>query len=90
MRSPFEINMVLLMSMLKSLDDVLMLQNSVVLALEKNIFIKKLLTYSVFLYVLEEDLCARGLLNKVSSYVRVVNYKKFVDLTVKNEKQMSW
>ena len=90
MRSPFETNMVLLMNMLESCDDVVMLQNSVILALEKNVFLKRLLSFSVFLYVLEEDLCARGITKKISSGVTIINYQKFVNLTAKNKNQMLW
>ncbi|XBC39688.1 MAG: sulfurtransferase complex subunit TusB [Buchnera aphidicola (Chaetogeoica yunlongensis)] len=90
MRSPFETDMVLFINMLESLDDVLMLQNSVIMALEDNIFLKQLLSLSVFLYVLEDDLCARGLLKKISSCVQVIDYKKFVNLTEQHEKQILW
>ncbi|AAO27179.1 hypothetical protein bbp_473 [Buchnera aphidicola str. Bp (Baizongia pistaciae)] len=90
MRSPFETNMVLLMNMLESVDDILMLQNSVVLALKNNVFLNKILSYSVSMYALKQDLCARGILDNISPNVNVIGYNRFVDLTVKHKQQMSW
>jgi tRNA 2-thiouridine synthesizing protein B len=46
---------------------------------------------NVSVYVLGEDLHARGLTDdKVIDGITVVDYKGFVDLTAKNDKVQSW
>lgn len=42
------------------------------------------------LYVLEEDLVARGLLERCDSNARVVNVEGFVSLTEQADKVLSW
>ncbi|XBC41729.1 MAG: sulfurtransferase complex subunit TusB [Buchnera aphidicola (Kaburagia rhusicola rhusicola)] len=90
MRSPFEINMILLIDLLRSNDDVIALQDSVIIAIDKNIFLKELLSIPIGLYVIKQDVYARGIQSKISSKVNIVDYLQFVFLTVKHKKQMSW
>lgn len=90
MRSPFEINMVLLMNMLKLYDDIVLLQNSVVLALKNNIFIDNLLSFSITLYVIKSDVYARGIQQKISPDVTLIDYDQFIFLVTKHKQQMSW
>lgn len=90
MRSPFEINMILLIDLLRSDDDVIALQDSSIIAIDKNIFLKELLSIPIELYVIKQDVYARGIQEKISSKVNIIDYLQFVFLTVKHEKQMSW
>lgn len=90
MHSPFEINMVLLIGILKSFDDLVMFQDGVILSLKNNIFLDRLFSCSVVLHVLELDLCARGIKNKVSAHINLIDYHEFVLLTEKHKNQMFW
>ncbi|XBC38131.1 MAG: sulfurtransferase complex subunit TusB [Buchnera aphidicola (Floraphis choui)] len=90
MRSPFEINMILLVDLLKSNDDVIALQDSVIISIDGNIFLKQMLSIPVVLYVMKQDIRARGIQKKVSNKVNIIDYLQFVVLTVKHKKQMSW
>ncbi|XBC37615.1 MAG: sulfurtransferase complex subunit TusB [Buchnera aphidicola (Meitanaphis elongallis)] len=90
MRSPFEINMILLIDLLKSNDDIVALQDGVIISIDNNIFLNRLLSVPIVLHVLKQDICARGIQNKISNKVVVIDYLKFVCLTIKHEKQISW
>ncbi|QCI23486.1 sulfurtransferase complex subunit TusB [Buchnera aphidicola] len=90
MRSPFEINMILLIDLLRSNDDVVVLQDSVILSVNDNIFLKKLLSIPIVLYAIKQDVYARGIQKIISYKVNVIDYVQFVYLTKKHKKQMSW
>jgi len=42
------------------------------------------------IYILEEDLIARGLQNKIIDTIIVTNYEDFVALTIQHDKTISW
>ncbi|HXK00416.1 MAG TPA: sulfurtransferase complex subunit TusB [Buchnera sp. (in: enterobacteria)] len=88
--SPFKSNMVLLLNFLKKSDDLLALQDGVLIAVNNNCFLRKLLDSSANLYVLKEDIEARGLCNKITTEFVVIDYQKFVFLTEKHKQQMNW
>jgi len=90
MKSPFEANISLLISMLKTSDDFLALQDGVLIALKDNIFLKKIIMSSVKLYLIKEDVYARGLHQNISSKFVLISYIHFVSLTLKHKKQMTW
>lgn len=89
-KSPFNTNISLLLDMLQSQDDFLALQDGVLIALTNNIFLKKILFSNSTLYVIKEDVCARGLYNHISSHFKLIDYMYFVSLTMKNKQQMTW
>ncbi|CAL4325358.1 Protein TusB [Buchnera aphidicola (Eriosoma grossulariae)] len=88
--SPCYCNLELLSSMLEHQDDLIALQDGVLIAIEHNIFLKKINLNSVMLYVLKEDIIARGLSVYISSQFSIIDYNYFVNLTVKNHKQITW
>ncbi|WP_343192113.1 sulfurtransferase complex subunit TusB [Buchnera aphidicola (Formosaphis micheliae)] len=90
MNSPFHSNMKLLFNLLNKSDDLLALQDGVIISTINNIFLKKILKISVNLYVLKEDVEARGLIKHVSNEFKLINYRYFVFLTEKNKQQMNW
>ncbi|CAL4043976.1 sulfurtransferase complex subunit TusB [Buchnera aphidicola] len=90
MNSPFKSNMVLLLDNLRKSDDFLALQDGVLIAVRKNYFLRDILNSSANLYVLQEDVEARGLSNKISTEFMMISYQKFVFLTEKNKQQMNW
>ncbi|CAL4325429.1 sulfurtransferase complex subunit TusB [Buchnera aphidicola] len=89
-QSPFKTNVSLLLDMLESQDDFLALQDGVLIALTDNIFLKRIISSDCALYVIKEDVYARGLYNHISSHFRLIDYIYFVSLTVKNKQQMTW
>lgn len=90
MTSPFRCDMPAILRLLATDDDVLLLQDGVIAALQGSAALEALLSAPINLYVLREDLEARGLVAHVSSNVTVVGYTDFVKLTVRNLQQMAW
>lgn len=90
MTSPFRCDLSTILRLLASGDDVLLLQDGVIAALEGSAALEALLNAPINLYVLKEDLEARGLLAQISSRVTVVGYTDFVQLAVRNSQQMTW
>ena len=90
MVSPFQCDVNAMIRLLSAGDDVLLLQDGVIAALEGNSVLEALLNAPISLFVLQEDLAARGLTEQVSANVTVVSYTDFVALAVKNPQQMTW
>ncbi|CAL4325388.1 Protein TusB [Buchnera aphidicola (Eriosoma lanigerum)] len=89
--SPFHCNINLLAKMISVDDDFIALQDGVLISVQNNIFLKKLhFPLIEKLYVLREDIIARGLSLHISSLFSVVNYNYFINLTVKHNKQINW
>ncbi|CAL4326582.1 sulfurtransferase complex subunit TusB [Buchnera aphidicola] len=90
MKSPFDTNISLIVSMLKKSDDFLALQDGVLIALKNNIFLKSIILSSAKLYIIKEDVYARGIHKHISSEFVLISYIHFVSLTLKHKKQMTW
>ncbi|ADP10554.1 MULTISPECIES: sulfurtransferase complex subunit TusB [Erwinia] len=90
MTSPFRCDLPAILRLLAAGDDVLLLQDGVIAALEGSVALEALLKAPINLYALKEDLEARGLLAQISSRVTVIGYTDFVQLTVRNLQQMAW
>ncbi|WP_343183999.1 sulfurtransferase complex subunit TusB [Buchnera aphidicola (Ceratovacuna keduensis)] len=88
--SPFYIDSNIFFGLIRKRDDIIAIQDGVIISVKNNIFLKKIINLSKNLYVLEEDLEARGILKYVSKNFSIVNYFDFVDLTVKNKSQIKW
>lgn len=73
-------------------DSVLLIEDGVYAALnvEKNSARLESLIDSGRLFVLEEDVQARGLQSRLMAKVVAVNYEGFVDLVVKHQSSMAW
>ena len=59
-------------------------------AIDGTRFLESLQNASIKVYVLEEDIKARGLDGQISDSVVRVGYTDFVRLTVKHPNQMAW
>lgn len=90
MNSPFQCDFNLLLRMLKAGDELLLLQDGVLAALEGSRALTSLLAAPVTLYVLQDDVDARGLAAQISASLTSVSYTEFVALTVKHSQQMTW
>lgn len=90
MTSPFRCDIPAILRLLAEGDDVLLLQDGVIAALDGSTTLVALLSVPINLYALREDLEARGLFAQISSKVVAVSYTDFVQLTVRNPQQMAW
>jgi len=90
MTSPFRCDLNAMVRLLSEGDDVLLLQDGVIAALEGNPALEVLLSAPISLFALKEDLDARGLFEQISTRVTPVSYTDFVALAVKNSQQMTW
>ncbi|CAL4325811.1 Protein TusB [Buchnera aphidicola (Protaphis terricola)] len=90
MQSPYRANMHLILNILKKKDDFLALQDGVLIALNNSFFLDKILYTSANLYLIKEDVYARGIINNISSDFTLISYMHFVSLTLKNKTQMIW
>jgi len=48
------------------------------------------LAEKLVIYVIEEDLLARGLKNKLINNINIINYSQFVELVIQHDKTISW
>ncbi|QCI18481.1 sulfurtransferase complex subunit TusB [Buchnera aphidicola (Aphis nasturtii)] len=89
-QSPYKTNIPLLTSILKKQDDFLALQDGVLIALKNSVFVDSIVFTSANLYLIKEDVNARGIINNISSDFILISYIHFVSLTLKNKTQMAW
>ncbi len=71
-------------------DDLLLLQDGVLAAIEGNQNLILLSDVPATIYVLEEDVLARGLAGQISAKVQIISYTGFVELTVRHQQQLAW
>ncbi|MEQ4530100.1 MAG: sulfurtransferase complex subunit TusB [Mixta sp.] len=90
MSSPFQCDYALLLRMLQPGDDLLLMQDGVLAGLTDSLLLPQLLDTPARLWVLAEDVAARGLTAQISSKIAVIDYNDFVMLTVKQQQQMPW
>ncbi|MBA2817576.1 sulfurtransferase complex subunit TusB [Candidatus Pantoea persica] len=90
MHSPYYSDLDSLLQLLNEEDDLLLLQDGVLGALEGSQVLNRLLASPATLWVLTEDVTARGLSAQISTKVMPVDYTGFVTLTEKHQQQMTW
>ena len=71
-------------------DSILLIQDAVIAATIENSPIFQFHDAGVKIYLLAEDIVARGLQDKLRLDVDVVDYKGFVGLTVGEDTQIKW
>lgn len=89
MHSPFKINFSFFKNMLKKSDELVLLQDGVIGALNQNNTVG-ILSKKIKIYAVENDIDARGLKNYILEQIILINYNQFVELTVKHSLQMNW
>lgn len=90
MQSPWQSDLDSLLLLLQPGDDLLLLQDGVTAALQGSAPLARLLASAANVYVLQEDVTARGLAAQISTEVQWVDYTGFVALTAGHPKQMTW
>ncbi|MDX7992708.1 sulfurtransferase complex subunit TusB [Xenorhabdus sp. Reich] len=89
-RSPYHDDFNAILGLVSDADDVLLIQNGVLLGINDNHYLKALIRSGAGIYVLKEDLDARGLSEQTSNSVQVIDYNDFVGLTVKHQQNFAW
>lgn len=90
MRSPWQCDLRGMIMLLSAEDDLLLLQDGVLAAVEGSEMLHALLQSPAVLYVLQEDAAARGIVGQISDSVRKIDYNGFVELTVRHQQQLAW
>lgn len=88
--SPFKVDIYSMFEMLSPQDSFVALQDGTLISLSKNFLLKELLKYSKNLYVLQEDVLARGISDYISESFKLINYSEFVILTESCDKCINW
>ncbi|QTF06874.1 sulfurtransferase complex subunit TusB [Brenneria izadpanahii] len=88
--SPYHCDIDALLRCLGPDDAVVLLQDGVIAALADTDVAKRFLNAAVPLYALKNDADARGLTERISGNVSLIDYNQFVQLTVKYPKQLAW
>lgn len=89
-RSPWQCDINGMLRMVQSGDDLLLLQDGVIAAIEDSRFVEILYNAPIKVFALKEDIAARGLNGQISAKIDVISYTDFVNLAVKHTSQMSW
>ncbi len=88
--SPWHCDMTSLLRMLREGDDLLLISDGVQAGVEGNRFLEMLSAAPISVYVIEEDVNARGFSAQISTSVVRVDYTGFVRLTIKHSGQLAW
>ena len=90
LQSPWQCDLDSLLLLMQEGDDLLLLQDGVTAALVDSQMFLKLSTSSATMWVLEDDVLARGLSEQISSSVARLDYTGFVALTAKHQQHVAW
>ncbi|HED3852666.1 sulfurtransferase complex subunit TusB [Enterobacter soli] len=88
--SPWQCDIEALVRMLREGDDLLLIQDGVLAAIEGSRFVEILTNAPISVSALKEDIDARGLVGQISAKIDVVGYTDFVNLAVTHSSQMNW
>lgn len=89
-RSPQHCDFPLLIKLVAPEDALLLMQDGVLAALEGSQACELLFQHIQSVYVLSEDLAARGLVGQISHNITLIDYTGFVALTEKHAQQTAW
>lgn len=90
MQSPWHCDLETLLLLTGPGDDLLLLQDGVLAAIDGSTALERLLASPAAVWVLKEDVEARGLIAQISTKIQPVDYTEFVALTAKHQQQMAW
>ncbi|QJC35391.1 sulfurtransferase complex subunit TusB [Enterobacteriaceae endosymbiont of Donacia proxima] len=92
--SPTSCNFSLLLNILNKNDDLLLIQDGVLAGLKNSLYIKKIIKIKqkmkLLIFAINNDILARGLNSDISDKIIRIDYKKFVYLIIKHQKQIVW
>ncbi|HBL90261.1 MAG TPA: sulfurtransferase complex subunit TusB [Klebsiella pneumoniae] len=88
--SPWHADIAAMLRLMEHGDDLVLLSDGVTAAIADGRFLEILQSAPITLYVLQDDVDARGLAGQIADSVVRVGYTDFVSLTVKHEGQLAW
>ena len=88
--SPWHADIAAMLRVMDHGDDLLLLSYGVTAAIAGGRFLEILQSAPITLYVLQDDVDARGLAGQIADSVGRVSYTDFVRLTVKHAGQLAW
>ena len=88
--SPWHADIAAMLRVMDHCDDLLLLSDGVTAAIAGGRFLEILQSAPITLYVLQDDVDARGLAGQIADSVGRVSYTDFVRLTVKHAGQLAW
>ncbi|QJC37841.1 sulfurtransferase complex subunit TusB [Enterobacteriaceae endosymbiont of Donacia bicoloricornis] len=92
--SPSSCNFSLLLNYLNQNDDLLLIQDGVIAGLKNSIFMEEITKVKqkmkILIFAINNDILARGLDVNISKKVVRIDYIEFVNLVIKNKKQIIW
>ena len=88
--SPWHADIAAMLRVMDHGDDLLLLSDGVTAAIACGRFLEILQSAPITLYVLQDDVDARGLAGQIADSVGRVSYTDFVRLTVKHAGQLAW
>jgi len=88
--SPQHCDFSLLINMVAQDDALLLMQDGVLAALDSSEACDRMIQQVQSVYVLSEDLAARGLVGQISHKITLIDYTGFVALTEKHTQQTAW
>ena len=88
--SPWHADIAAMLRLMEHGDDLVLLSDGVTAAIADGRFLEILQSAPITLYVLQDDVDARGLAGQIADSVVRVSYTDFVRLSVKHAGQFSW
>lgn len=88
--SPWHADIAAMLRVMDHGDDLLLLSDGVTAAIAGGRILEILQSAPITLYVLQDDVDARGLAGQIADSVGRVSYTDFVRLTVKHAGQLAW
>ncbi|QJC37022.1 sulfurtransferase complex subunit TusB [Enterobacteriaceae endosymbiont of Donacia vulgaris] len=92
--SPTSCNFSSLLNILNKNDNLLLIQDGILAGLKNSVFMKKIIKkqqkIKILIFAINDDILARGLNLNISKKIIRINYIKFVNLIIKNKKQIIW
>lgn len=88
--SPTQCDLSTLLQLVSDSDALLLLQDGVLSGLTSSDYLELLLSATISLYALKDDLDARGVMNCFSKKINIIEYDCFVDLTEQHQCQIAW
>lgn len=88
--SPWHADIAAMLRLMERGDDLVLLSDGVTAAIADGRFLEILQSAPITLYVLQDDVDARGLAGQIADSVVRVSYTDFVRLSVKHAGQLSW
>ena len=88
--SPWHADIAAMLRLMEHGDDLVLLSDGVTAAIADGRFLEILQSAPITLYVLQDDVDARGLAGQIADSVVRVSYTDFVRLSVKHAGQLSW